>query len=202
MAKFYAVKSGHNPGIYNNYVEAIQQLKGYKNNKMRSFDSIHMARDYLHNNNTPGSQFLLKGKDVVNIYIDGSYNRYKEMFSYGMVVYRHKTSQEFYAGKSCAKNSVHLNNVAGELLGAKKALEYCVSNKIKKLNLYFDYDGIQKICTGEYTVTSTGIAKDYKEMYIRVHNKMQINFVQIKSHSGNKFHDRADKLAKWALDDI
>ena len=77
-------------------------------------------------------------------------------------------------------------------------MRYCVENGIEKLDIYYDYAGIEKWCTGEWKTNKEGTMR-YKEYYDFVKNKVDVRFVKVKGHSGDKYNDMADRLAKEAL---
>ena len=60
------------------------------------------------------------------------------------------------------------------------------------------YQGIEKWCTGDWKTTKPGTTK-YKEYYDSIKARLDVRFVKVKGHSGDKYNDRADKLAKTAL---
>ena len=45
--KFYAVKNGHNPGIYSTWPECQEQTKGFPNAKFKGFATLKEAETYL-----------------------------------------------------------------------------------------------------------------------------------------------------------
>ena len=79
-------------------------------------------------------------------------------------------------------------------------MSYCLEQGIKELDLYFDYEGIRAWCTGEWKTNKEG-TKAYKAFYDEASEKLKVNFIKVKSHSGDKYNDLADKLAKQALQD-
>ncbi|KAI1953975.1 hypothetical protein LOZ57_000317 [Ophidiomyces ophidiicola] len=54
--KFYAVKDGFHPGIYNTWSECFAQVKGYKGAVFQSFPSIAEANSFLAGNSAPVSE--------------------------------------------------------------------------------------------------------------------------------------------------
>ena len=91
-----------------------------------------------------------------------------------------------------------MRNVAGEIMGAKAAMEYALQQGIKSLIIYHDYEGIAKWCLNEWKTNKEG-TKKYKEFYDSIKDKIQIQFVKVKGHSNDKYNDMADRLAKDAL---
>ena len=65
------------------------------------------------------------------------------------------------------------------------------------LDLYYDYEGIEKWCTGEWKTNKRGTI-DYKEYYNSVKDVLDVRFIKVKGHSGDKYNDMADSLAKAA----
>jgi len=50
MSKYYAVRKGYNPGIYDSWVECEKQVKGFKGAEFRSFDDFETAELYFNGN--------------------------------------------------------------------------------------------------------------------------------------------------------
>ena len=69
---------------------------------------------------------------------------------------------------------------------------------IKKLAIHYDYEGIQKWCTGEWAAKKEG-TQAYQRIYEEMKQYVQIKFVKVKGHSNDKYNDYADMLAKSAL---
>jgi len=91
-----------------------------------------------------------------------------------------------------------MRNVAGEIEGAKKAMGFCIENKIPEVDIYYDYKGIESWANGEWEASKKGTI-NYKNYYNKVKKKLKVNFIKVKAHSNNKYNDMADKLAKDAL---
>lgn len=91
-----------------------------------------------------------------------------------------------------------MRNVAGEIKGAQKAMQFCVNNDIGSIDIYYDYDGIEKWCTGVWKAKKSGTIA-YKTFYDSIKDKIRVKFVKVVGHSGDKYNDLADKLAKSAL---
>ena len=88
-----------------------------------------------------------------------------------------------------------MRNVAGEIYGAIAAMEYAINHNIKYLSIYYDYMGIAKWCTGEWNATKEGTIA-YKKFYNKAKKHVNITFCKVKGHSGDKYNDMADALAK------
>ena len=91
-----------------------------------------------------------------------------------------------------------MRNVSGELASVFYALEYIKRHKIKSADIYVDYQGLIKWANKEWTPTKLK-TKEYVELVDEVRKNCTINFIKVKSHSGDKYNDVADKLAKRAV---
>ena len=130
-------------------------------------------------------------------YVDGSYCKDTNMFSYGAVIFYNEEKLEFSKAFQDYELA-EMDNVAGEIKGSEFVMQYCIDNNIKSVNIYYDYQGIEKWCTGEWKANKTG-TKNYKDFYQNASKNVLINFIKVKGHSGNEYNDLADKLAKSAL---
>ena len=90
-----------------------------------------------------------------------------------------------------------MRNVAGEIYGSMAAMEYAIKNNVSMLTIFYDYMGISKWCTGEWKTNKAGTIA-YKKYYDKIKRKVNINFEKVKGHSGDKYNDLADSLAKEA----
>ncbi len=130
-------------------------------------------------------------------YVDGSYEKETHRFSYGVVII--DDENELYFSKMMDDPElVDMRNVAGEIKGAEVAMNYAFKNGVKNLTLYHDYEGIAKWCTGQWQAKKIGTQR-YRDFYRQISKSLNIEFVKVKSHSGDKYNDMADKLAKEAF---
>lgn len=192
--KFYAVKNGRETGIFKTWTECRRQVLGFENAVFRGFDTLEAALAYLNDTELPARD----ARDgAAAAYVDGSYDIRTNRFSYGMVLFygggEHRQSGAFSDTKLAA-----MQNVAGEVRGAMEAMKYCADNGIEKLDIYYDYAGIENWCTGAWRANKPGTI-DYKAYYDRASDKVDIRFIKVKGHSGDRYNDLADRLAKEAL---
>ena len=193
--KFYAVRVGKNPGIYTSWDECKENVHGFGGAEYKSFPTLSEAESFMMGEKIDNSVAVRDGAAVA--YVDGSYNVKTTEFSYGAVIFVGDTEIEMNKA-FLDPELVTMRNVAGEIMGARAAMEYCIEQGIDKLDIYYDYQGIEKWCTGDWKTTKSGTTK-YKEYYDSIKEKLDVRFVKVKGHSGDKYNDRADKLAKTAL---
>lgn len=192
--KVYAVKKGFKIGIFKSWDECKKQVDGFSGAIYKSFNTIEEAESFI----DLGNNKDVKLEDVeVIAYVDGSYNVLTKEFSYGMVII-HDDIEKHFCEKYNDRELVDMRNVAGEIMGATKAIMYCIENGFKSIKIHYDYEGIEKWCNGVWKTNKLG-TKLYKAFYDKNKDRVNIIFKKVKAHSGDKYNDIADKLAKSAL---
>lgn len=192
--KFYAVKKGLVTGIFQTWEECKESVSGYSGAEYKSFPTLEQAREYLGLTN---DEKVVRDGDYVPVYVDGSYNSVTEEFSYGMVVLL-EDGEETFCEKYEDSELSSMHNVAGEIKGAEAAMRYAIQHGIKQIAIYHDYEGIAKWCTGEWKTNKEG-TKAYRAFYEEASKKVTVKFVKVTGHSGDRYNDMADRLAKEAL---
>ena len=221
--KFYAVRKGRKTGIFTTWDECRAQVHGYPCAEYKSFPTMEGAKGFMElgmegENQLPfgDSDQLSDNKDLsmasaqnapnaatnsdeseLVAYVDGSYDQSTKRFSYGMVILENgeeKTFNKSFSDPSLAS----MRNVAGEIMGARAAMEYAIANNKKRLVIYHDYEGIAKWPLGIWKTNKEGTIA-YKAYFDKAKTKVSIRFQKVTGHSGDKYNDYADKLAKQAL---
>lgn len=209
MAKknYYAVRRGHQTGIFRTWDECKKQVNGYPGAEYKGFSTELEAEDYL-NNSIPSATSSIAFQSTaskpapsssigVKAYVDGSYDSTTNIFSYGMIILQNGTESRF-CKKFCDSDLASMCNVVGEIKGAEAAIQYALDHGIKHLTIYHDYEGIAKWCTGEWKANKHGTIA-YRNFYTAASKKIKIDFVKVTGHSGDKYNEIADSLAKSAL---
>ena len=135
--------------------------------------------------------------EKITAYVDGSYNVATKEYSYGAVIFAGE-KKECFSEKFNDPELATMRNVAGGLEGSMKAMRYAVEAGAKELDIFYDYEGIEKWCTGAWKTNKDG-TKAYKAFYEKISQKVKVNFHKVKGHSGDRYNDEADILAKAAL---
>ncbi|BAK81094.1 ribonuclease HI [Candidatus Arthromitus sp. SFB-rat-Yit] len=190
--KFYAIKKGYKIGIFESWDECKKNIDGYSGAVYKSFKTLDEAEKFLNDNE--------KSFDSTNLiaYVDGSYNSDTKEYSYGMVIIN-GDHEEHFCEKFDDKEMCEMRNVAGEIMGSMSAMKYCLENNFQSITICYDYEGIEKWCKGYWKANKSG-TQNYKRYYDRVKDQIHIVFRKVRAHSGDKYNDLADKLAKKALD--
>ncbi|MBE6014880.1 MAG: reverse transcriptase-like protein [Lachnospiraceae bacterium] len=197
--KYYAVKKGLTPGVYDSWEECKAQVEGFSGATYKSFKTMDEAMAYLGDVEAAKQpdDYLSLPKDEAVAYVDGSFNAETGEFAYGAVIF-HNGRQINLSAKSGDDSLASMRNVAGEIKGSEAAIRYAADNDIKKITIFHDYEGIAKWPTGEWKTNKEGTAS-YKAFYDAHKGILDIRFVKVKGHSGDKYNDLADSLAKKAL---
>lgn len=199
--KYYAVRKGHHPGIYDTWAACQAEVKGYSCASYKSFPTLAEAEAFVAGaessaTNAPSPATAPPVIEAV-AYVDGSFDKSTGRFSCG-VVFLHKNQETHFSEVYDDADLAPMHNVAGELKGAELAMRHCLREGIGRVAIYYDYEGIAKWCTGEWKAKKAGTIA-YKAFYQSIKNQLQVVFVKVKGHSGNTYNDLADQLARQAI---
>ena len=189
---FYAVREGRIPGIYTTWAECKEQIDGYSGAVYKGFAEKADALSYM----GIESEKEKTACEAV-AYTDGSYNASDGRYAFGVVLFwknEKLTFSEAFENEAQAQ----MRNVAGEIAGAEFAMRYCTDHGIASLEIRYDYEGVEKWCTGEWKTNKEGTIA-YNAFYNSVKDRLKVVFTKVKGHSGDEFNDEADRLAKDAL---
>lgn len=189
--KFYAVKSGINPGIYRTWEECKEQVIGVSGSKFKSFLKEEEAIEYLKKEDTTVST------NGIIAYVDGSYSSGK-IFGCGCVIVKDSCIIEEISQKFEDEELSKLRNVAGEIKAAEIAIKYGLEKGYEKIVICHDYQGVSSWCNGEWK-TNKVETKNYKKFYEEAKKSITIDFIKVKAHSSDIYNELADNLAKKAI---
>ena len=190
--KYYAVKKGMQPGIYNSWAECEKQVKGFSGAVYKSFSTLEEAKAFIGENI---KQEVSKADCVA--YVDGSYDHSILAYGAGVVLF-YQNKKYTYSHMNNDARYVSMRNVAGEIEASMAAMNFASKHQCQHLEIHYDYEGIEKWCTGAWEAKKEG-TQVYRDYYLNKAKQMKITFVKVKSHSGNALNDEADELAKKAL---
>ncbi len=158
--------------------------------------------DKINSISVSGNTKKISENECVKIYIDGSYDEFRKKFGAGFVVKKEDQEEKiekYWKGFSKPEYVKH-RNVAGEIYAALLAFEYAKNENLKCIEINYDYEGIEKWALGSWK-TNTILTKLYKEKYDYYSTLFRIKFNKVKAHSGDKYNEIADNLAKKAVNE-
>ena len=205
--KYYAVKKGLNEGIFADWESCRASVEGFPGAEYKSFRTIDEAVAYIEGYETG----ILPEKEddgphpepkTAIAYVDGSFKEGISRFAYGVVMFigeEDGSCRQLRLSKAFSNPELlRMRNVAGEIMGAGEAMKQARDAGLRSLTIYHDYEGIAKWCLGEWK-TNTVWTKKYKAFYDEISRSLKVSFVKVRGHSGDRYNDIADELAKAAL---
>jgi len=195
--KFYGVRRGRTPGVFTNWDACRKQVIKFPCAEYKSFTTREEASAYVSGaKKTLDHTTTISSDSAIAIWVDGSCFPQRDgslLVGWGLLV--KKDGEEIYRakGNDIPAEALKHRNVAGEILGILKALQWCQAQGITTVTLYYDYQGLESWTTGAWraklpftqyyaqTVQASGIG---------------IHWVKVKAHSGNPENEIVDQLAK------
>lgn len=200
--KYYGVKKGKIPGVYTSWDQAKEQVIGYSGAEHKKFNTRREAEEFVGIYSTDSDPVLLIEEDnlyygtgVLVSYVDGSYDNSDKSYSFG-AVFLEDTIKKF-SKRYEEDNYSKFRNVIGELKGAMFAMDYAIKHGYKELRLHYDYIGIEMWAKGQWKRNNPATV-GYKEYYDSIKDKLTVKFVKVDAHTGDKYNEMADTLAKEA----
>lgn len=193
--KYYAVKKGRTPGIYTTWPDAQKQVSGYTNAQFKSFQTKLEAQEFIDGQKETNEVIP---DDSLIAYVDGSFNKRTASYSYGVVLLKNGSVLEELSNSGNDANYAESFQIAGECFGALNAIKWAIDHNYKKIYIHYDYLGIEMWATGQWKANKT-VSKDYVQFFKAYSSKIDVTFVKVKAHTGIKYNERADELAKLAL---
>ena len=199
MAKknYYVVKEGKTPGIYRTWEECREQVEGYPGAVYKGFATEEEACTYAGIAYSGQTALPVLADREALAYVDGSYHVETGEYSCG-VVFFYEGEEKHLCQKGTEEEMAEMRNVAGEIMGARLAMEEAVRCGALKLTIVHDYQGIASWCTGEWKTNKEG-TKAYKAYFDSLQGQLAVHFQKVKGHSGDTYNDLADKLAKSVI---
>ena len=128
---------------------------------------------------------------ICQIYVDGSF--LDGLIGYGVVILNDGQVIEELSGSVHEKFSHGARNVAGEIVAVEKAIDWCRENSVQEVSIFYDCKGLEKWALGEWK-TNVPLTQRYAA-FVR-NCGINVHWHKVDSHTGDRWNDRADELAK------
>ena len=205
--KIYAVRKGHETGLFNTWAECQKATAGYSGAEFRGFTEKEEALAFL-NMETTKTVSGDKSKEAAGVvevpenmviaYVDGSFEKSIGRYAFGCVLLTPDGQEIRESGSGSDPAGVAIRNVAGEMLGAMNAVKWAQENGYPAVEIRYDYEGVEKWVTGVWRA-KTPLTSKYAVHMQEAGKKIQISFCKVAAHTGNHYNEEADQLAKSAL---
>lgn len=193
MGKFYAVKKGRKTGIYTSWTDAETQVKGYPGALYKSFTSKSDAEDFIDLNQNVKNNT----SEYIKAYVDGSFDKNKKVYGSGIVIIKNNIVLEEFAKQGNHESFTDSYQIAGEIIAALEAISWARKNNYNAIEIFYDYEGIEKWALGLWKANKP-VSKYYIDTFQELSKGIHVIFNKVKAHSGNRFNELADALAKQA----
>lgn len=217
--KYYAVKVGITPGIYRTWAECEPMIHGVKGAVYKGFPTLEQAQAYL--DGSPQAEILsvcetapekprtkkrapseeipyLVPEGMLVAFVDGSYDARSKRYGFGCVLLTPDGQEICENGWGDHPEAVSARNVAGELKATLFALRRAERMGYKKIRICHDYNGISAWYRGEWKA-NTYVSKEYVAACEAYRGILEVSFEKIAAHTGVKYNEMADRLAKQAI---
>lgn len=195
VSKYYAVREGRVPGIYNTWAECQEQINGFRNASFKSFENKEEAEEFVTGTH---SQSIIKQptSDIdVQIYVDGSWDDRKQQYGWGYVLVVNGESVSRGYGKGDNPKYLAHQQIGGEVVAVLQGLERAVYLGYQHAEIVYDFSGVEKWLSSEW-IAKANIARAYIYWIEKYNDQIDMTFRKVKSHSGDRFNEEADRLAK------
>ena len=194
--KYYAVKKGRKPGVYQSWAECKAMVDGFPGAVYKSFKTREEAVAFAKAATYTGADAAPKMQNAMKKTMQQD-NVATHVYGYGGFLI-HDGIKEVLQGSDKDAEMAAMRNVAGEICGSMAAIRKAVELGLPEVTIYYDYMGIEMWATGAWKCNKKGTAA-YRDYVASVRNVIVIRFVKVKGHSGIDGNEEADMLAKQAV---
>lgn len=195
-SNFYAVKVGRNPGVYRTWDECKKEIAGFSGAVYKKFKTREEALNFINGEKPLNKE--VESRDVPDnelvAYVDGSYNVKTNVCGYGVVLLLKDGVKEHF-GRVQRPEYAKYRNVTGEIYGTIYAIKSAIDMGFKKIHIHYDYEGISAWALGNWK-TNNELTSSYNREFNRLKQNIDVKFIKVESHTGVKYNELADKLAK------
>ncbi len=200
--KFYAVRNGRTPGVYTTWSSCEVQVKGFPEARYKAFATKEEANAFLAGTQPRAASEALSAAgrktNTVHIWVDGACLQNGEAplrFGWAYVILDGERELRRANGHTVPPKAQRHRNVAAEIQAVLHALTWCRKHGIAAATIYVDYQGLASWVKGAWK-TRTPFTQSYVEK-VRAFG-MRLDWQKVKAHSGEKYNELVDQLAKDA----
>ena len=184
--KFYAIKTPNESKIVMTWAECEKLTHGVKGVLFKSFGSRAEAEAWISGMEAPVP-------DGLRVFVDGSFSPGFPKSGWAFVVTENDV--EIARGSGITAFDAESRNIDGEVMASFQAMRWLDAND-RSGTICHDYEGIARWAKGEWQAKSN-IAKRYvaaAQPFLH-----RVSFEKVEAHTGVKWNELVDKLAKDAI---
>ena len=200
--KFYAVRKGHQPGVYTTWPACEEQVKGFTGAVYKTFPTKAQALAFVKEDPSPPPSLFPAGAPPatgdIQVWVDGSClqnGNGRLDFGWAYVILDGERELHRASGHDVPAEARRHRNVAGEIQAVVQALEWCRARGIAAATIHFDYQGLACWVEGTWK-TRKAFTRAYAER-VRAMG-MALTWQKVQAHSGAPYNELVDRLAREA----
>lgn len=224
--KYYAVKKGKIIGIFRDWDACKASVDGFPGAAYKGFTDLEEAKGYMEGlayeihfteeSSVTGESEGTGRKsstsktgtelpdcsipDGLVAYVDGSYEHSLLKYAFGCVFLLPDGRIYTQNGSGTNEETAKLRNVSGEMLGSMYAVKWAIKNGFSKIEIRYDYEGIEKWVTGAWK-SKTDLTMKYSASMREWSKQIRILFTKVAAHTNVYYNEMADQLAKAGLEE-
>lgn len=202
--KFYAVKKGKITGVFLKWEDCKASVDGVSGAEYKGFATRQEAERYLglaptadEEDGTMNTKPQAAPGTLI-AYVDGSYEDSLKKYAFGCVFITEDGTVYITFGNGDNEQSLQHRNVTGEMLGAMFAVRTAMISGYAAIDIYFDYEGIEKWVTGAWR-SKTELTQKYAASMREWGKSIRIGFHKVAAHTNVKYNELADRMAKRGI---
>lgn len=199
--KYYGVRKGKTTGVFINWEECKASVEGFPNAEYKGFTTISEAKEYVNcvvNQHSEEKNDAILGNKKLVAYVDGSYHDGLKRYAFGCVFLLPDGQIYLSFGNGDNEKSLRHRNVTGEMLGAMYAVKTAIYNGYSTIEIYYDYEGIEKWVTKAWKSKNEHTQK-YAIAMQEWGKNIEIVFHKVQAHANVEYNELADQTAKRGL---
>lgn len=203
MAKknFFAVKSGRKTGIFTDWSECRESIKGYAGQEFRGFNTLKEAQDYIDGVDLKMSAEKEAKENCIAIaYIGSEFSEKLGKCSFGYVIIEPNGEITKNTGITNNQNYIISREISGRILGTIEILKYIMEKGYNEIIIRSNSDDIEKLATRKWESKSQ-ISKEFMRFIKENEEKIDIRFEKVVDKNDATYSVEVQKMASKELVD-
>ena len=182
----------------------ITNLK-FKERIEKAYEVIYVESLYIESHDLAGTSFWdnASKEHIKNhiISVDGSFSTKNNKVGIGFAM-RENEEDEVENYYACYEGKYDkYKHITGEFFATILSIETAIAKGWNEVNLIYDYLGIGKLIEDDWRA-NTALTAWFKRNIKKLQKKIEIYTYKVRSHVGDIWNERADKLAKYGCERV